>query len=394
MIVQLKDVVTFHRGLTYKKADEVASSSNIVLRANNIDLDTFSLNLRELRHISDTIKIPESKKVKKDSILICTASGSKSHLAKVALIQEDLGYAFGGFMGMLLPKNTDIDMGYLFKVLTGMAFRDLVDSLTEGTNINNLKFSLIENFEFVLPSLDEQRRMVEKINSSFSKIDRAIKLSRENASNVERLYVSKYDELTHSARGESVTLDDVSEISVKLVDPRQEPYDSHFHIGAANIEQKTGKLHDLRTAKEEKLISSKFPFDEETVLYSKIRPYLMKVARPDFPGICSADIYPLTTKSGLDKDYLYYTLLSPDFTSYAIEGSQRAGMPKVNREHLFGYRFDLPSLEEQRRLVDKLDVFSRVSHTVSEKYKDKINHLKLLKMSLLEKSFSQIGVKY
>ena len=46
--------------------------------------------------------------------------------------------------------------------------------------------------------------------------------------------------------------------------------------------------------REEGLISGKFLFDESMVLYSKIRPYLMKVARPDFNGLCSADMYPLT----------------------------------------------------------------------------------------------------
>ena len=33
------------------------------------------------------------------SLMICTASGSKSHLGKVAYIDDDYGYAFGGFMG-------------------------------------------------------------------------------------------------------------------------------------------------------------------------------------------------------------------------------------------------------------------------------------------------------
>jgi type I restriction enzyme S subunit len=47
-------------------------------------------------------------------------------------------------------------------------------------------------------------------------------------------------------------------------------------------------------------------------------------------------------------------LLSQDFTNYAIAGSARAGMPKVNREHLFAYRLNLPSIEKQRKVASIL----------------------------------------
>jgi type I restriction enzyme S subunit len=118
----------------------------------------------------------------------------------------------------------------------------------------------------------------------------------------------------------------------------------------------TGELIEVRTAEEEVLKSGKFLFDEKMVLYSKIRPYLKKVARPEFRGLCSADIYPLSVINGcLDRDYLFHLLLTPAFTDYAIIGSARAGMPKVNRDHLFEFRFSLPPLADQRRIVALLD---------------------------------------
>jgi type I restriction enzyme S subunit len=100
-IKSLESVVSFQRGLTYSKKDEVDFSTNIVLRSNNVDLPTNQLNLTELRYINDDIKIPSDKKIKKGSLIICIANGSKSHLGKVALIGEEYDYAFGGFMGQL-----------------------------------------------------------------------------------------------------------------------------------------------------------------------------------------------------------------------------------------------------------------------------------------------------
>src|SRR5689334_18880428 len=93
----LGELCEFQRGLTYAKGDEVEVSDNVVLRATNIDLATNLLNLHELRYISDKVVVPDSKKVKKGSLIFCTASGSKNHLGKVAYIDDDYGYAFGGF---------------------------------------------------------------------------------------------------------------------------------------------------------------------------------------------------------------------------------------------------------------------------------------------------------
>jgi len=141
-----------------------------------------------------------------------------------------------------------------------------------------------------------------------------------------------------------------------LIDPRRPQYSQMLHVGGANIESTTGKLFDMKTAEEEELKSGKFLFDDQMVLYSKIRPYLMKVALPDFWGLCSADIYPLFPVAGrLNRNYLFYLLFSPAFTDYAILGSARAGMPKVNRDYLFAFKFQLPPLPEQQRIVGILD---------------------------------------
>ena len=119
-------------------------------------------------------------------------------------------------------------------------------------------------------------------------------------------------------------LSEVCAITSILVDPRKKEFLDLPHVGAGNIESQTGVFIDLKTARVEGLISGKFLFDDTKVLYSKIRPYLMKVARPDFNGLCSADMYPLAPiPSEIDRDYLFHLLLSKGFTDYAIKGSAR-----------------------------------------------------------------------
>ena len=185
------------------------------------------------------------------------------------------------------------------------------------------------------------------------------------------------------------TMADICEISSALVDPREKQFRDLPHVGGANIESKTGALLELKTAREEGLISGKFVFDDTTVLYSKIRPYLMKVARPEFRGLCSADIYPLTPKSGqVDRDFLFHLLLSKHFTDYANTGSARAGMPKVNREHLFAYRTFIPPVARQKELATQLDALAFETQRLTRLYEQKLAALAALKNSLLHQAFA------
>jgi type I restriction enzyme, S subunit len=130
-------------------------------------------------------------------------------------------------------------------------------------------------------------------------------------------------------------------------------------------------------------------FDDTMVLYSKIRPYLMKVARPDFQGLCSADIYPLSVKTGqLDRNFLFHLLLAPQFTEYAIAGSARSGMPKVNRDHLFAFHTHFPPLDDQIRYAKRLDKLHEETKSLEAIYERKLAALDELKKSLLHQAFS------
>lgn len=149
-------------------------------------------------------------------------------------------------------------------------------------------------------------------------------------------------------------LSDICEISSRLVDPRLDEYRMLPHIGNANIEKATGKLLAYNKAFEDELISGKYYFSETDVLYGKINPQFAKACFPQFSGLCSADIYPLTSKQDLNPQFLLYILLSEHFTRYTVSVSMRSGMPKVNREELLEYECVIPPLPEQHGIAEAL----------------------------------------
>ncbi len=158
---RLGDLCAYHRGLTYSKDDEVEKSSKSVLRANNINLETSTLNLDELKYLREDFYIAPKYLLSKDSILICMSSGSKSHLGKVAFIDKDSDYAFGGFMGLIIPK-TNARFLYLF--MTSPFFRSHLQKITNGININNLKFSTLQDVFVPVPAADVQTKIVTELD--------------------------------------------------------------------------------------------------------------------------------------------------------------------------------------------------------------------------------------
>ena len=176
--VKLGDIATWVRGLTYSKKDEVESEGIAVLRATNIDLSNHALVLDEIRYVSETVKVKDDKYTQVGDLLVCTASGSKSHVGKVAIVENDLGMAFGGFMAALRCNEHCLPR-FLYHVLTSQDFKWHLNNLGDGANINNLKFSQIEGYEIPLPPLAEQQRIVAKLDAAFAEIDKAVELTNK-----------------------------------------------------------------------------------------------------------------------------------------------------------------------------------------------------------------------
>lgn len=97
-------------------------------------------------------------------------------------------------------------------------------------------------------------------------------------------------------------------------------------------------------------------FKPGQILYGSRRTYLKKVAVADFSGICANTTFVFESKdhSIFDQRLLPFIMLSDSFTSWSISKSKGSTNPYVLFSDLADYEFDLPPLEEQKVLADKL----------------------------------------
>ncbi|MBY0408764.1 MAG: restriction endonuclease subunit S [Burkholderiaceae bacterium] len=126
-------------------------------------------------------------------------------------------------------------------------------------------------------------------------------------------------------------------------------------VAPDHIESATGRLLNKVSAGDQRAISGKYLFAVGDIVYSKIRPYLRKAILTDFPGLCSADMYPLKPAADVSGGFVLASILAHQFSIYAESVSIRSGMPKINRGELADYSMVFPpSKAEQEAIAEAL----------------------------------------
>jgi type I restriction enzyme, S subunit len=138
--------------------------------------------------------------------------------------------------------------------------------------------------------------------------------------------------------------------------------DTVWHLSLEDIQPHTGVILRRTFARVADLGPSKVAFDERHVLYSKLRPYLNKVAVPDSSGVATTELIPLAPDPNqLDRDFLAFFLRAPEFVSFATQRMNGANLPRVPMREFWQREVPLPRLEEQKRIVGKIrDCLSRI----------------------------------
>ncbi|WFE63374.1 restriction endonuclease subunit S [Micromonospora sp. WMMD714] len=152
---------------------------------------------------------------------------------------------------------------------------------------------------------------------------------------------------------EQVSLGRVATITREAVDPGQIDPETAY-VGLENI-LRGGTLANVKAVSESGLTSLKFRFTDRHVLFGKLRPYLAKITRPSFGGVCSTDILPIMPSADLDRGYLAHFLATPEMIELANTRATGANLPRLSPTELLKFTLPLPSVAQQRLIAEVLD---------------------------------------
>ena len=177
--------------------------------------------------------------------------------------------------------------------------------------------------------------------------------------------------------------------SVCEIDKSQGHHKELPYVGMEDMESHTGRF--LGTPEPQTVKSTTFKFDDEHVLYGRLRPYLNKVLVPDFSGHCSTEVFPLKPSLALDRRFLFYWLIMSTTVEQINRTCTGARMPRANMKEVMNFQIPLPPLPEQKRIVAILDeAFAGIDATVANTKNNLANARELFE-SYLNSVFTQKG---
>lgn len=130
------------------------------------------------------------------------------------------------------------------------------------------------------------------------------------------------------------------------------------YLGLEHVESQTGRI--LREPAEtiaDEGTSTTFAFDQRHVLYSKLRPYLNKVALPEYAGRCTTEMIPLLP-TAVDRVFLAWMLRRSATVAVAMQNRTGSRMPRADMDDLMRMLVPLPStVDEQHRIAERIEAY-------------------------------------
>ena len=127
------------------------------------------------------------------------------------------------------------------------------------------------------------------------------------------------------------------------------------------------------------VLSNKHKFKMGDTLFGKLRPYLKKIAKPNFSGICSTDIWVIAPKADASKDFVFYFFANDKIINDACASSGGTRMPRANWDTLSKTSWKIPEIEEQKKIAA---VLSKIQEAIEAKDNQKKNLEELFKTML------------
>ena len=378
-LVDFAEIATITRGVSYQKPQQTTyKTSNIILPADNITLGGELKVVKEI-FLDSSVEISVDKKLKKNDIFICMSSGSKEHIGKVAFIDHDTDFYAGGFMGIIRTNNQRCNPKYLFfYLLASSKYREDVKLLTQGANINNIN-STIKEIKIPLPPLNEQDKIVSELESYRQIIHSS------------RIVLNNYLPRIEFSDGNYLKLGEIATFNSSKDEIKKLPGETSVSfVPMASLNTFSAEFTANEERKIEEVKSGFTYFKDSDVLLAKITPCFENgkagIAHGLKSGIGFGSTEYIIIRANTDivyPEWIFYHINTPEF----INGGKphmtgTAGQQRIDINYVKQYQIPVPSLEEQRRILDDINAEKKLINSSKDliaifekKISDKINDI-------------------
>jgi len=343
------------------------------------------------------------KEVLKNDVLFAT---TRPNLKNIAIFNGNIESPVASTGFCVLRTTSCMDPKFLFYFLTTEFLQNQIAPFIAGAQYPAITDKNLKNTRIPLPPLNEQKRIVAKLDALFTRIDTAISHLQETLKLSKALFASALDE-TFVPTGDierppkAWTCELLATVSNLVTDgthhsPKKQ-YDSgqeglFKYVTSKNIKFSGMKMDGITYI-------PKVVHDE---IYARCNPeYLDQLITKDgaMTGTCCLNTldepYSLLSSVALVKlkrklmlpHFLNYFLQSPTGQELMIGDISGAAITRTNLKKLKAVKVPLPPMEEQERIVVHLEALSERTRTLEAATQEKLDDLTALKASLLDAAF-------
>lgn len=340
------------------------------------------------------IKIPFGTNYKiafPDSVFICAEGGSAGR--KIALVNKKV--CFGNKLFCIAPLDNEEFIGkYIYYYMNSALFQNQFKSLLTGL-IGGVSAKKFRDILLIKIPLDEQRRIVSYLDSSFKLIDEIKNKALKSLTEAKALFQSALAEAMEPKEGwEEKTLKDIGLTQTGTTPSKSNKayygnYIPFIRPSEINIDGLGTIEYNSEIMLSQKGIEAGRKFTKKSILMVCIGATIGKVGYSEKDISCNQQINVLSPYNGYNYKYLYYAMSSSVFQKKVImEGtSAQATLPIINKGKWEKLLLYIPPLSTQKQIVSHLDKLSSKVRDIEEKYQKMVEECDALKQAMLRDVF-------
>jgi type I restriction enzyme S subunit len=246
----------------------------------------------------------------------------------------------------------------------------------------SLRYTDFKRMYSILPPLGVQNNIVEFLDKKNNEIDKFIRnkerlielLEEERKEMIDKI-ITTFDNIQTNKKPLKYLARLISDLAKKISE-------GETYLALENIESWTGKI-DLNIGDSE-FESTVKKFKSTDVLFSKLRPYLAKVVTPDFNGVCVSEILVLRPSKLIDKEFLFYKLISRRIIDFIDSSTFGSKMPRASYDFIGKIEIEYPiDIDIQKKLVADIKEKEKEIENLKGKFKKEIISIKEYREALI-----------
>lgn len=361
---KLGDITTTTSGGTPKRNEKSYWGGNIGwLKSGELN-DGYITNVEE--YITDEGLTKSSAKLFPKGTLLIAMYGATVGKLGILEIETTTNQAI---CGILNDKNK-FETFFMFYYLKKIREKMIEDSF--GGAQPNLSQTYIKDLDIPIPSLEEQKRIVAKLDNLFAKIDKAIDLHQKNIDEANVFMASVLNDIFVELE-EKYGLKEINSL-FKIKSGNFLPAKNMVEDGEINVYGGNG-------------INGKhneFNLSGENIIIGRVGALCGNVRYVnDNIWLTDNAFYISEYFEEIDKNFLTQMLIHIDLGSSANKSAQ----PVISYKSISEMVLPLPPLETQQKVVSYLDEISQKMEILKRVQNDKMQSLKALKASILDQAF-------